>query len=100
MLARRTDKSPGKQIRQRGMMLPERNHASQQVGPAEQGTIRWRGTPNDDVIPAARRRVSAVVGEFLGGEAILARLFEHNRVDPFEFSPVLRRRKINLDDAR
>jgi hypothetical protein len=57
VLACRTDEGARKKIREQWVVLPECEHASQQLGPSQQWTICRSCSPQDDMIPSAGRRM-------------------------------------------
>src|SRR3954447_6132912 len=65
VLAGRPDECTREQVRKRRMVLPERDHAAQQIRSSQEWTFGWRGAPEHDVIPASRRGLPAVVCELL-----------------------------------
>ena len=73
-LARRADEEPGEEIRERRMMLPVRDQAAQQIGPAQERAVRRARGAEHHVIAAARARVPAVEHELLGHEPRMVRV--------------------------
>ena len=78
-LARRTDEHAGEQVRQRRMVLPIRDQAAQQIGPAQEWTIGRGRAAEHDVIAAAGAGVAAVEHELLGAEPRQPRFFVDRR---------------------
>ena len=70
-LARRAEKQPGEEIRQRRVVVPVGDQASQQVGPPEERAVCRRRAAQHEVIAAAGPGVASVEHELLGSEARL-----------------------------
>ena len=49
------------------MILPERQHAAQQIWAAQYGTVQHGRSTDDDVASAASRDMAAVIFELLSG---------------------------------
>ena len=60
------DEQAAEQVRQRGMVVPVRQQAAQQVGPAQERRIRRGRAAQHEVIAAAGAGVAAVDHELLG----------------------------------
>ena len=67
-LRRRADEQAGEQIRQRGVIVPIRQKAPQQVGTAQERRIRRSRAAQDKVIATACACVAPIEHEFLGGQ--------------------------------
>src|SRR2546423_11502538 len=72
-LARGPDEEPREEKRERGMVLPVGDQASQQIRAAQQRALHGRRAAERHVIAAARARVAPVEHELLGAEAREAR---------------------------
>ena len=96
ILAGRPDVHSGKEVRERWMILPERNHAAQQIG-APQDRAVFKGSSADDDVAAASSGV-AVAAEvvFLRDESIFAGFAIKQHVDVFEFVPITGGRKVDF----
>ena len=99
VLAGRPDVHAGKKVGERRMVLPERDHAAQQVGPAQDGAVQHRLRAENDVAASAGGEMAAVVGELAGDQAIAVRLLVQDGVEFFELVPVRRRGQIDLEHA-
>ena len=75
MLAGGADEQPGEQIGKRRMVLPVFDHAAQQIGTPQKGTVIRSGSANHQVVAAAGPGVLPIEHELLGAQAALARQF-------------------------
>src|SRR5450755_1740529 len=89
-LARRADVHAGKQIRKRRMVLPECQHAAEQIRTAQERAVQDGRSSDHNMAATAGSEVAAVVGKFFSGQPITARFLEEQRVDLFEFVPMAR----------
>ena len=94
------DEQAAEQIRQRGMVVPVRQQAAQQIRAAQERRVRRRRAAQHEVIAAAGAGVTAVDHELLGSEAALASRVVKMRGAVDEFVPAARRMDVHLDDAR
>ena len=78
------------------MVLPEGNHAAQQVGATQKGTLRHRRATNNNVAAAASGYVSAIESKLFGCEPVLAGFLKENHMQGFELIPIACRREIDL----
>ena len=78
-LTGRPDKGAGEQVRQRRMVVPVGDQAAQQIGSAQEGTVRRRRAAQHHMVAAARARVLAVQVEFLGAQTRLTSFFVNRR---------------------
>src|ERR1035438_7746173 len=81
------------------MILPERQHAAQQIWSSQYRTVQHGGATDHDVASAASRNMAAVKLEFLSGEPIVAGFFVEHCVDLLEFDPIARRRQVYFQDT-
>ena len=65
----RADEQPGEQVRQRRVVLHERDQAREQVGPLQERAVERRRPAERDVVAAARAGEPAVEHVLLGGAA-------------------------------
>ena len=81
------------------MVLPERHHAAQEIGAAQQRAVGGSGAAEGDVVAAAGAGVGAVEGELLGAEpgepGFLVERFDDGAQRP----PGRTRLDVDLDDA-
>src|SRR5271166_7177340 len=82
------------------MVLPERDHATQKVRPAEKRTIRNRRSTDHDMATAAGRDVATVVVKLFSGQPVPARLLEHQHVDLLKFVKFSGRRQVYFQNSR
>ena len=75
MLAGRADEQSAEQKRQRRVILPVAEQASQQVRAAQNRAVCRRRSADHDVVAAAGADVAAIDHEFLSAQAGLAGLF-------------------------
>src|ERR1035441_7904016 len=75
MLARRTDKQSREQIRQRWVIVPVTDQASQQIWAPQEGTFLRSWAADYHVVAAACAGVLSVQHEFLRAQTTLAREF-------------------------
>ena len=99
-LARRSHKPTGKQVGQRGVVVPVAQQARQQVGPAEERALSRRGTAQHQVIAAAGPGVPAVEHELLRPQPGQPGLLVKGRRVADQLIPVLRRLDVDFDHAR
>src|ERR1035441_4848822 len=81
------------------MILPERQHAAQQIWSSQYRTVQHGGATDHDVASATSRNMAAVKLEFLSSEPIVAGFFVEHCVDLLEFDPIVRRRQVYFQDA-
>ncbi len=82
------------------MILPERNHAAQQIRASQDGAIGNGRSANHDMTAASRGIAVAAEIVFLRDQSILARLVVEQHVDLLEFLPILGRWHVNFEHAR
>ena len=98
-LARRADEAPGEEVGQRRVVLPVRDQAAQQVGPAQEGAVGRRGATEREVAAAAGSRMGAVGRELLAREAGLTGVGGERRRALHELRPRPAGVDVDLDDA-
>ncbi len=79
--------------------MPERHHAAQEIGTAQEWAVQCSRSADHDVAATASSEMAAIVAKFFGSQAITARFFEEQSVELLEFIPTARRRKIHFQDA-
>ena len=99
-LARRADEPAREEIRQRRVVLPERDDAAQQIGAAQERAVGRRRPAEGQVVAAAGARVRAVEMERLGAEARRAGVGVHAGGDVDQLRPRRGRVDVDLEDAR
>src|ERR1039457_7230156 len=87
ILTGRSDVHAGNKIRQRRMILPERHHAAQQVGTAQQRTVKHSRSADYDMTASAGSNMATVIVEFFSSQSVLTRFLKKQCVDRFEFVP-------------
>ena len=98
-LAGRADVHAGKQIRERWMVLPECQHAAQQIRAAQERTVQCGRSANHDMAAAAGSQMAAVIAEFFGRQPITARFREQHCVHLFEFVPIAGGRQVYFQNS-
>src|SRR5688572_7924420 len=73
VLAARANKEAAEEIRERGMMLPVAEEATEQIGPAQEGAVGGRGSADDQMISSAGADVPAIDHEFFRAQSGQAR---------------------------
>ena len=86
-LAGRPHELAGKEIRQRGMVLPVGHQALQQIGTSQKRTVRRRGAAQGDMIAPACARMAAIQHEFFGAQPRLARFLVQRRRGSHQLAP-------------
>src|SRR5579859_5174616 len=72
MLAGGTDEQAGEKIRQRRVVLPVTDQASQKIGTAQEGAVVGSGAAEHHMISATGSRVPPVDHKFFGAQTTLA----------------------------
>ena len=93
------DKRAGKQIRQRGMILPIGNQAAQQIGTPQQRAVRRRCPAERDVVAAAGAGVTAVEHELFRAQARQPRGFVEREGVGCQFIPGRARMNVDFNHA-
>src|SRR4051794_25891809 len=97
MLTCRTDEQAAEQIRQRRMIIPEREQALQQIRPAKERAIRCGWSAKHEVISATRTGVPAIELKLLGRQSREFCLFVNCRRGLDDFVPVVSRVNVDFD---
>ena len=87
MLAGGPNEQSGEEIRQRRMIVPVRQQASEKIGAAQQRTIGGRCASNHDMVASARPHVPSVEHKLFGAQTCLPSLVIKNLRDLNQFLP-------------
>ena len=99
-LARRAEKQPGEEVRQRWVIVPVRDEASQQVGAPKERAVFGRRAAQHEMIAAASPGVASVEHELLGRQARVSGILVERRRLLDEPIPIRGRLHVHLDHTR
>ena len=80
--------------------MPITEQALEQIGPAQQGTIRGGSSANDHVVAPASAGVATIEHELFGAQSRLPSVFVQAGGDLHQFIPIVRRMDVDFDYTR